>query len=120
MAKSLFLHYLTRSHAIAWFMIMSCIISVISTAQAESDTHNPALGKHMPDILINKNVSAGVVGGRWRMRFDYSHFNYDGDNSHYNTNSYNHDLVSKKNGDINCVNQKKTLTLHSLRNRGMI
>ena len=120
MAKSLSFNIRTRSVAVAWLMILATIIGIMPTAQAESDTHNPALGKHMPDILINKNVSAGAVGGRWRMRFDYSHFNYDGDNSHYNTNSYDHDLVSKKNGDINCVNQKKTLTLHSLRNRGMI
>ena len=96
MAKSLSFNIRTRSVAVAWLMILATIIGIMPTAQAESDTHNPARGKHMPDILINKNVSAGVVGGRWRMRFDYSHFNYDGDNSHYNTNSYNHDLVSKK------------------------
>ena len=110
MAKSLFLHYLTRSHAIAWFMIMSCIISVISTVQAESDTHNPALGKHMPDILINKNVSAGAVGGRWRMRFDYSHFNYDGDNSHYNTNSYVYLLID---GHVEAVIGAKEMAYNS-------
>ncbi len=95
MAKSLSFHFRTRSIAMAWLMILATIIgdAPLSHASSDSDTHNPALGKHMPDILVNKNVSAGIAGGRWRMRFDYSHFNYDGDNSHYNTDSYVYLLI---------------------------
>lgn len=106
MAKSLSFNIRTRSVAVSWLMILATIIGIMPTAQAESDTHNPALGKHMPDILINKNVSAGAVGGRWRMRFDYSHFNYDGDNSHYNTNSYVYLLID---GHVEAVIGSKSM-----------
>ena len=84
MAKSLSFNFRTRSVAVAWLMIFATIIGVapLSHASSDSDNHDPGLKKHMPDIIVNKDVSAGVAGGRWRMRFDYSHFNYDGDNSH--------------------------------------